>query len=45
MEGYRRNPRRNLVLGKAWGLQDRSKTKDKNKRKVSAKNFGERGNT
>ena len=38
-------PRRNTVHGEVWGVQDRSKRKDRNKGKASAKKQGEGGGT
>ena len=45
MEGYRRKPRRHTVHRKVCGVQDRSKRKDRNKGKASAKEQGEKGGT
>ena len=45
MEGYRRKPRRHTVHRKVCGVQDRSKRKDRNKGKASAKKHGEGGGT
>ena len=43
MEGYRRKPRKDTVHREVCGLQDRSKRKDRNEGKTSAKKQGERG--
>ena len=45
MEEYRRKPRRDAVHRVVCGVQDRSKIKDRNKGKASAKKQGERGGT
>ena len=45
MEGCRRKPRKDTVHRKVCGVQDRSKRKDINKGKASAKKQGERGGT
>ena len=45
MEGYRRQPRRDTVHREVCGVQHRSKRKDRNKGKASAKGQGERGGT
>ena len=45
MEGYRRKPRRYTVHREVCGVQDRSKRKDRNKGKASAKKLGEGGGT
>ena len=44
MDGYRRKPRRDAVHREVE-VQDRSKRKDRNKGKASAKTQGERGGT
>ena len=44
MDGYRRKPRRDAVHREVE-VQDRSKRKDRNKGKASAKTHGERGGT
>ena len=45
MEAYRRQPRRDTVHREVWGVQGRSKRKDTNNVKASAKNEGKRGGT
>ena len=45
MEGYRRKPRRDTVHREVYGVQDRSKRKDRIKGKASAKKQGEGGGT
>ena len=45
MEGFRRKPRRDTVHREVWGVQGRSKRKDTNNVKASAKNEGKRGGT